>query len=212
MILSCRGKAGRGQGPHCWRRPYRGVLPGQCFGQRGFRPAHCSIRNGDHGSAGVSGDKLPDLFRNISIEYRPVPFPKEPALAPGHVVRGVLKFGDNPSNAIPFVWQTGAKKLFLDPNPNQDLTDDANGVFYGSLTGPRFPTSIIRCSRISTSRFRQRPPALPCWWISISFSTAIPGDRWSTRWHVRSGRARRPWPDMIGRWDWCRTCQASRGL
>jgi hypothetical protein len=80
------------------------------------------------------------LFRNISIECRPVPFPKEPALAPGHVVRGVLKFGDNPSNAIPFVWQTGAKKLFLDLNRNQDLTDDANGVFYGSLTGPRFPT------------------------------------------------------------------------
>ena len=80
------------------------------------------------------------LFRNISIKCRPVPFPKEPALAPGHVVRGVLKFGDNPSNAIPFVWQTGAKKLFLDLNRNQDLTDDANGVFYGSLTGPRFPT------------------------------------------------------------------------
>jgi hypothetical protein len=80
------------------------------------------------------------LFRNIPVEGRPASFPKEPALASGHVVRGVLKFGDNPSNAIPFVWQPGTQKLFLDLNRNQDLTDDANGVFYGSLTGPRIPT------------------------------------------------------------------------
>ena len=80
------------------------------------------------------------LFRNISIERRTDPFPKEPAPAPGHVVRGVLKFGDNPSNAIPFLWQPGAKKLYLDLNRNQDLTDDADGVFSGCLTGPRFPT------------------------------------------------------------------------
>jgi hypothetical protein len=80
------------------------------------------------------------LFRNIAVECRLDPFPKEPAAASGHVVRGVLKFGDNPSNAIPFVWQTGAKKLFLDLNRNQDLTDDADGVFSGCLTGPRFPT------------------------------------------------------------------------
>jgi hypothetical protein len=46
------------------------------------------------------------LFRNVPVERRSVPFPKEPALAPGPVVRGVLKFGDNPSNAIPFVWQS----------------------------------------------------------------------------------------------------------
>ena len=68
------------------------------------------------------------LFRNIPVEGRPASFPKEPALASGHVVRGVLKFGDNPSNAIPFVWQPGTQKLFLDLNRNQDLTDDPAGV------------------------------------------------------------------------------------
>ena len=72
------------------------------------------------------------LFRNIPVECRQGLFPKEPAPAPGHVVRGVLKFGDNPSNAIPFLWQPGAKKLFLDLNRNQDLTDDADGVFSGA--------------------------------------------------------------------------------
>jgi hypothetical protein len=68
------------------------------------------------------------LYRNVPVERRLTPFPKEPALAPGPVVRGVLKFGGNPSNAIPFVWQGGAKKLFLDLNRNQDLTDDPAGV------------------------------------------------------------------------------------
>ena len=69
------------------------------------------------------------LFRNIPIERRTDSFPKEPAPVPGHVVRGVLKFGDNPSNAIPFVWQPGAKKLYLDLNRNQDLTGDPAGAF-----------------------------------------------------------------------------------
>ena len=67
--------------------------------------------------------------------------PKEPALAPGPVVRGVLKFGDNPRNAIPFVWQGGAKKLFLDLNRNQDLTDDPAGVIPAKAlfsAGPSF--------------------------------------------------------------------------
>ena len=69
------------------------------------------------------------LSRNIPIERRAVPFPKEPALASGHVVRGVLKFGDNSSNVISFLWQSGARKLFLDLNHNLDLTDDPAGVF-----------------------------------------------------------------------------------
>jgi phenylpyruvate tautomerase PptA (4-oxalocrotonate tautomerase family) len=68
------------------------------------------------------------LFRHVPVERRLVPFPKEPASAHGPVVRGVLKFGSNPSNAIPFVWQGGAKKLFLDLNRNQDLTDDSAGA------------------------------------------------------------------------------------
>jgi phenylpyruvate tautomerase PptA (4-oxalocrotonate tautomerase family) len=68
------------------------------------------------------------LFRNVPVERRLAPFPKEPASAHGPVVQGVLKFGGNPSNAIPFVWQGGAKKLFLDLNRNQDLTDDPAGV------------------------------------------------------------------------------------
>jgi hypothetical protein len=81
------------------------------------------------------------LYRNVPVERRLVPFPKEPALAPGPVMRGVLKFGANPRNAIPFVWQGGAKKLFLDLNRNQDLTDDPAGVIPAKAlfsAGPSF--------------------------------------------------------------------------
>jgi hypothetical protein len=68
------------------------------------------------------------LFRHVPVERRLVLFPKEPALAHGAVVRGVLKFGGSLSNAIPFVWEGGAKRLRLDLNRNQDLTDDPAGV------------------------------------------------------------------------------------
>jgi hypothetical protein len=68
------------------------------------------------------------LFREVHAECRSVPFPKEPASVHGPLVRGLLKFGANPSNAIPFLWQGGAMKLYLDLNRNQDLTDDPTGV------------------------------------------------------------------------------------
>jgi len=80
------------------------------------------------------------LFRNVPVEVRSSPFPKEPDLASGKVVRGVLKFGRNPTNAMPFLWQPGAKRLYLDLNRNQDLTDEAGAVFSGRQTGPRIPT------------------------------------------------------------------------
>jgi hypothetical protein len=84
------------------------------------------------------------LFRNVPVERRLVRFPKEPALAPGPVVRGVLKFGGNPSNAVPFVWHSGAKKLFLDLNRDQDLTDDPTGVFPAQVLWTAGPTYIYQ--------------------------------------------------------------------
>ena len=82
----------------------------------------------------------PFLFRNIPVECRTNSFSKEPARLSGHVIRGIFKFGPNPANALPFVWHTGARKLFLDLHRNQDLTDDPDGVISGELTGPQFGT------------------------------------------------------------------------
>ncbi len=82
------------------------------------------------------------MFRDVPIERRLVRFAQEPAPAAGPVVRGVLKFGGSPSNAIPFVWQGGAKKLFLDLNRNQDLTDDPAGVFPAQLLFSATPSFL----------------------------------------------------------------------
>jgi hypothetical protein len=81
------------------------------------------------------------MFRHVPVERRLAPFAKEPALAHGPVVRGVFKFGENPSNAIAFVWVGGGKKLFLDLNRNQDFTDDPAGVIPATAlwsAGPSF--------------------------------------------------------------------------
>jgi hypothetical protein len=82
------------------------------------------------------------MFRDVPIERRAVRFEKEPAAAAGPVVRGVLKFGGNPSNAIPFLWQGGAKKLFLDLNRNEDLTDDSAGVVTAQLLFSATPSYL----------------------------------------------------------------------
>ncbi len=71
---------------------------------------------------------------DVSISLQSAPFLKEPAVAPGKVVRGTLKFG-GAGNALPFLWQRGAQKLFLDLNTNRDLTDDPAGVFVARPDG-----------------------------------------------------------------------------
>jgi hypothetical protein len=82
------------------------------------------------------------LYRKVPVERRLARFAKEPVLDPGPVVRGVLKFGGNPSNAVPFVWHGGAKKLFLDLNRNQDLTDDPAGVIPATMLWSAGPSYI----------------------------------------------------------------------
>ena len=64
----------------------------------------------------------PFLFRQVPDDRRSSPFPNEPLFS-GHVLRGVLKFGGLPSNAIPFIWQTGANKLYLDLHRDGDFTN-----------------------------------------------------------------------------------------
>jgi hypothetical protein len=65
----------------------------------------------------------------VALRTQTTPFKKEPAAVSGKIVRGVLNFGGGSSNAIAFLWQRDAGKLYLDLNRNQDLTDDPAGVF-----------------------------------------------------------------------------------
>ena len=93
---------------------------------------------------------------SASLTTQTIAFPKEPAAASGKTVRGVFNFGGASSNAIPFLWQRDARKLFLDLNRNRDLTDDPAGVFsapavssisYQTFTNIhlRFNTAAGRC-------------------------------------------------------------------
>jgi hypothetical protein len=68
------------------------------------------------------------------VSPKPSPFKKEPALAGGKVIRGMLLFAGGGSNELAFAWSRGAGKLYLDLNRNLDLTDDSAGVF-SSLGG-----------------------------------------------------------------------------
>jgi hypothetical protein len=62
------------------------------------------------------------------------PFSKEPALGQGEIRRGRWVVG-NRSPAIPFLWDLGARRLYLDHNRNGDLTDD--GFYADSSPAPR---------------------------------------------------------------------------
>ncbi|MGO8698540.1 MAG: hypothetical protein ACLQVY_12565 [Limisphaerales bacterium] len=82
-------------------------------------------------------------FWGVPITERATPFKKEPPAASGKTIRGVLNFGGEASNSIPFLWQRDAGKLFLDLNRNEDLTDDPQGAL--SATGPlRFASQTFR--------------------------------------------------------------------
>ena len=72
----------------------------------------------------------------VFITKQSAGFKHEPAAVAGKVIRGTLNFGDNSSNAIPYLWQRDAGKLFLDLNRNQDFTDDPAGVFSANLMAP----------------------------------------------------------------------------
>jgi hypothetical protein len=72
----------------------------------------------------------------VSVTVQTAPFKKEPPAAAGKTIRGVLNFGAGSSNAIPFLWQREAGKLYLDLNGNGDLTDDPSGVYAARVARP----------------------------------------------------------------------------
>ncbi len=76
----------------------------------------------------------------VPLTTQTTPFKKEPAAAAGKIIRGVLNFGGGSSNAVPFVWQRDAGKLYLDLNRDQDLTDDPAGAFSARTAPVYFQT------------------------------------------------------------------------
>ncbi len=69
------------------------------------------------------------ISRGVEARLQTAPFPKEPALPGQNVFRGSLVWRPRPEQALPFIWDKGRGRLFLDLNRNRDLTDDPQGIF-----------------------------------------------------------------------------------
>jgi len=76
--------------------------------------------------------------QRVSLTMQTIPFKKEPAALSGKIFRGTLNFGDDASQAVPFLWQRNAQKLCLDLNRNRDLTDDPAGVLVARSSEPGY--------------------------------------------------------------------------
>lgn len=69
------------------------------------------------------------LSRSLPLVTQTKSFAKEPKVGSRDVIRGSLKFGNESGQFVPFLWDQGSGKLYLDLNRNRDLTDDPAGVF-----------------------------------------------------------------------------------
>jgi hypothetical protein len=71
----------------------------------------------------------------VSLTPQTTPFKNEPPGLSGKIFRGVLNLG-GAGNAIPFIWQRDARRLFLDLNRNRDFTNA--GVFSAHGSSPAY--------------------------------------------------------------------------
>ncbi len=72
--------------------------------------------------------------RPVGVKLQTTAFRKEPPLGRKDVFRGFLLWSARPEQATPFIWDKGRSRLYLDLNRNQDLADDARGIFTSDLT------------------------------------------------------------------------------
>ena len=93
----------------------------------------------------VPATDVPDVLRELVLRPEVVPYElenttwnliqtnspslKEPELSSRHIFRKALQFGRDTNNAFALIWDQPKRKLYLDLNHNQDLTDDPAGVF-----------------------------------------------------------------------------------
>ncbi len=186
------------------------LMAGLCLGN-GLRAADIGLSSSPSSNAITASLEYQEtdysvINWSVSMVSQSAPFKREPAAVTGKLVRGVLNFGGDSSNSIPFVWQRDAGKLFLDLNRNQDLTDDAAGTFssrgerplnYQTFTNIHLPlnTTQGRCQMLADLNFYDygaRPScnlALRCFWQS---KVTLHGQDWQvgavpTTWVEKNG-------------------------
>ena len=69
------------------------------------------------------------VLQTVGVRLQRAAFQKEPPLAGRDVFRGSLLWFNRPEQAMPFIWDKGRGRLYLDLNRDGDLTEDAKGVF-----------------------------------------------------------------------------------
>jgi len=70
---------------------------------------------------------------SVTVAEQPTAFKREPQTGKGKVRRGRFSFQFPTESPLPFLWDWTEGKLYLDLNRNEDLTDDAEGVFSSSI-------------------------------------------------------------------------------
>lgn len=121
-----------------WRRATTGCLLGLFAGLGWGVVAAPSLPQLEPVRAGESFylqyREVDEALANYGLSYtlKDKPFPKEPKLSSGKILRGTLDFWSDPTCAVPFIWDTAEAKLYLDRNRNQDFTEDADAVLKSS--------------------------------------------------------------------------------
>jgi hypothetical protein len=88
---------------------------------------------------------------------RETPFAKEPAIAGGKVLRGMLDPGAGNTNEVAFLLDRSAGKLYLDLNRNLDLTDDPSGVFSRQDNGNNYSLTFTNIHLPRLTQFGVQP-------------------------------------------------------
>lgn len=104
----------------------------------------------------------------LTVTDQPHAFKKEPQSSQAKVRRGRLDFQIPNEPALPFLWDYGQGKLYLDLNRNEDLTDDPAGVFSSA-------TAFFGSSSYRSSGFTNVHLTLPTktgpqsWLVDLNF-------------------------------------------
>jgi hypothetical protein len=93
------------------------------------------------------------LATRVELGRQETPFRKEPAFGRNdRVVRRTLRVGPSPADLLGLAVNLSKRTLYLDLNQNQDLTDDAKGVYRSTTSACRFRNVRFCISNGGTNR------------------------------------------------------------
>jgi hypothetical protein len=88
----------------------------------------------------------------MPVERREKPFAREPVLEKKPLHRGLIPWGPDTNQFLPFIWSPKQGRLHLDLNRNGDLTDDSAAVFNSQPDASSQTFSNIHLIRVIAGR------------------------------------------------------------